>query len=106
LYLRRKHEKTMALRFRKHIKILPGIWLNLSKSGISTSIGGKGLTVNIKDGKTRTTVGLPGTGISYTETSSQQHVPSNVTTPERLGISAWFWLLLIVVVGVVVMLVR
>jgi hypothetical protein len=71
----------------------------------NTSIGGKGLTVNLKDGKTRTTVGLPGTGISYTETSLQ-HVPSNVTTPERQGISAWFWLLLIVVVGLVVVLVR
>jgi hypothetical protein len=104
LYLRRKHEKTMALRFRKRIKIFPGLWLNLSKSGVSTSIGGKGLTVNIKDGKTRTTVGLPGTGISYTDTSSQ-HVPSNVTTRERQGISLGFWLLLIVVVGLVVVLV-
>ncbi len=93
----------MGLRFRKRIKILPGLWLNLSKSGISTSVGGKGLTVNIKDDKTRTTVGIPGSGLSYTETTSRN--PSKVT-PERQGISARFWLLLIVAVGVMVILVH
>ena len=58
----------MGLRFRKRIKILPGITLNLSKSGVSTSIGKKGLTVNVGHGKTRTTVGIPGTGMSYSTT--------------------------------------
>ena len=48
----------MGLRFRKRIRILPDIWFNLSKSGISTSIRGKGLTVNLKNSKTKTTVGI------------------------------------------------
>jgi hypothetical protein len=101
----------MALRFRKRIKILPGFWFNISKSGISTSIGGKGLTVNIKNGKTRTTVGIPGSGLSYSETSSNAHgEPASNTprkiTPLRQGIPAWFWLLIIVVMGLMVALVR
>lgn len=41
----------MGFRFRKRIKIIPGVWLNLSKGGVSTSVGIKGLTVNLKDGK-------------------------------------------------------
>lgn len=63
----------MGLRFRKRIKLFPGVWLNLSKSGVSTSIGGKGLTVNLKGGKTKTTVSIPGTGLSYSETSTRNH---------------------------------
>lgn len=55
----------MTVRFRKRIRILPGLWLNVSKSGVSTSIGGKGVTVNIGEHGTRTTVGVPGTGLSY-----------------------------------------
>ena len=55
----------MGFRFRKSIRILPGVRLNLNKSGISTSIGAPGATVNISKRGTRGTVGLPGTGISY-----------------------------------------
>jgi len=83
----------MGFLFRKRIKILPGFWFNLSKNGISTSIGGKGLTVNLKDGKTRTIVGIPGTGLSYRTTSTS-------TPPTRSGIPGWVWVL--IVVGVLV----
>ena len=54
----------MAFRFRKSVKIAPGIRLNFSKSGVSTSIGRRGATVNISKRGTRITAGLPGTGIS------------------------------------------
>ena len=33
----------MALFFRKRIKILPGVTLNLSKSGVSATVGRKGV---------------------------------------------------------------
>lgn len=57
------------MRFRKSIKLFPGVKINLSKTGISTSVGPKGATVNITPGrKTRLTTGLPGTGLSHTET--------------------------------------
>lgn len=56
------------MRFRKSIKLFPGVKINVSGSGISTSVGPKGATVNIKPGrKTRLTTGLPGTGLSHTQ---------------------------------------
>ncbi|HZT46697.1 MAG TPA: DUF4236 domain-containing protein, partial [Hyphomicrobiaceae bacterium] len=32
----------MGFRFRKTFSVLPGVKINLSKSGVSTSVGGKG----------------------------------------------------------------
>lgn len=56
----------MGLRFRKSIRLLPGVRLNLSKSGPSSiSVGGKGLTYNLGKKGARGTAGLPGTGLSY-----------------------------------------
>lgn len=56
----------MGFRFRKVISVLPGVKINLSKSRVSTSLGGKGATVNVgPDGKRYVTVGVPGTGMSY-----------------------------------------
>jgi L,D-peptidoglycan transpeptidase YkuD (ErfK/YbiS/YcfS/YnhG family) len=86
----------MGFRFHKRIKILPGVWLNFGKSGISASVGVKGLTVNIKDGKARTTVGIQGTGLSYSETSTSSPGGS---TPERPFIPAWVWLVVIAVLA-------
>jgi hypothetical protein len=37
----------MSIQFRKRIKILPWLWLNFSRSGISLSFGGHGFTENI-----------------------------------------------------------
>jgi L,D-peptidoglycan transpeptidase YkuD (ErfK/YbiS/YcfS/YnhG family) len=91
----------MSLRFRKRIKIFPGVWFNLSKSGISTSIGGKGLTVNLKDGKTKTTVGIPGSGLSYSETSSGK--PEKHTSASR-PIQTWFWAIILVIIALVLIL--
>jgi hypothetical protein len=55
----------MGFRFQKHISILPGVRINLSKSGVSTSLGPRGADVNIgKDGVTAN-AGIPGTGLSY-----------------------------------------
>lgn len=57
----------MGFRFRKSIKIAPGVKLNVGKKGISSvSIGGKGYTKNISKRGTRTTVSL-GHGVSYTD---------------------------------------
>lgn len=58
----------MSFRFRKSVKIAPGVRLNLSKSGVSTSLGTRGATVNIGKKGVRSTVGIPGTGLSHTMT--------------------------------------
>jgi Protein of unknown function (DUF4236) len=52
-------------RFRKSFGILPGVHVNLSKTGVSTSVGGHGATLNMGHGKRTVTLGLPGTGLSY-----------------------------------------
>lgn len=57
----------MGFRFRKSIKLMPGVRLNISKGGFSTSIGRPGATVNIGKRGVRGTVGLPGTGLSYSD---------------------------------------
>lgn len=62
----------MGFRFRKRISLFGGLLhLNWSKHGLSSvSIGRPGATVNFplsRDGEVRTTVGVPGTGITYSE---------------------------------------
>lgn len=55
----------MGLRFQKRLRLLPGVRLNLSKGGVSTSLGPRGADVNIgRDGVTAN-AGIPGTGLSY-----------------------------------------
>jgi Protein of unknown function (DUF4236) len=56
----------MGFRFQKRFSVLPGVKVNLSKSRVSTTIGGKGAGINIgPDGKPMVTIGIPGTGMSY-----------------------------------------
>ena len=63
----------MAMKFRKSIKLAPGVRLNLGKSSAGLSIGGKGLRYSINTrGRKTTTVGIPGTGISYSSSSSSK----------------------------------
>lgn len=52
-------------RFRKTFSILPGVRINLSKTGVSGSLGGHGATVNIGKNGPNVTLGAPGTGLSY-----------------------------------------
>jgi hypothetical protein len=70
----------MGFRFRRSLKIAPGIRLNFSKRGTSLSLGGRGFTTNISKRGTKTTVGLPGTGISYS-TSSPRKKRSSLREP-------------------------
>jgi hypothetical protein len=71
----------MAWRFRKSIKFGP-LRLNLSKSGIGTSIGVRGFRVG-KDAKGRsyTATSIPGTGIYSREYASQGKTASGTTVP-------------------------
>jgi hypothetical protein len=55
----------MGFRFQKRIRILPGLRLNVSKTGISWTVGRRGASVTARDGKLTGNVGLPGTGLSY-----------------------------------------
>ena len=54
-----------GLRFRKTFSVLPGVKFNVSKTGVSTSLGGNGATVNVGTRSRTVTLGIPGTGLSY-----------------------------------------
>ncbi len=56
----------MPIRFRRTFRILPGVRLNVSKHGISTSVGGRGAHLTFNRFGVRQSVGLPGTGLSET----------------------------------------
>lgn len=55
----------MGFRFRPRLRIMRGLYVSLSKSGVSTSIGWRGATLNLSKTGVQTTVGLPGSGLSY-----------------------------------------
>jgi hypothetical protein len=57
----------MPLRFSRRLSIVPGLRLNLSKSGVSASIGHRGAWYTVGPRGQRATVGLPGTGVFWTE---------------------------------------
>lgn len=57
----------MGFRFSKSVRILPGVRLNLSRTGVSASIGRPGATVNLSKRGVRGTVGAPGSGLSYSK---------------------------------------
>jgi hypothetical protein len=54
-----------GLRFQKRLQVLPGVRINLSKSGASASVGPRGADVNIGPRGVATNAGIPGTGLSY-----------------------------------------
>lgn len=56
----------MPVRFRRTFKIFPGVKINVSKSGISTTIGPRGFHLTFNRHGVRQSVGLPGTGLSET----------------------------------------
>ena len=55
----------MGFRFQKRIRLFKGLTLNLSKTGTSWTIGGRGASINLRDGKATGNIGIPGSGLSY-----------------------------------------
>ena len=90
----------MGWKFQKRIRLLPGITLNLSRKGVSTSIGTRGARVTLGHGKRRTTVGIPGSGISHTDVVSTKTARRSTrganSGPQGRG-GRWLKLLLIAV---------
>jgi len=80
------------LRFYRRVRIFPGVWLNLTKTGISLSFGRRGLTVTVGRNGIRFTAGLPGTGLFYTTRlprtpadDSSKSRNANTINPETLA---------------------
>ncbi len=56
----------MGFRFFKRMNILPGVTLNLSKSGGSVSVGPRGAKFTVGPQGSRFSLGIPGSGLFYT----------------------------------------
>jgi hypothetical protein len=69
IYVVRETPGVGSLRFFRRVKVLPGLTMNLSKSGPSFSFGVRGAHVTMGKHGVRRTVGIPGTGIFYTSRS-------------------------------------
>ncbi len=89
----------MGFRYRKSIRIAKGVRLNVSKSGVGLSAGVRGARYSVHSSGRRTaTVGIPGSGMSWSQTSGGGRAPSRTrssasgssppapaTVPEELG---------------------
>jgi Protein of unknown function (DUF4236) len=80
----------MGWRFRRSIRIMPGVRVNLGLTRASLSVGPRGFTYNVGSKGSRVTVGLPGTGISYAQTVSHQNPVTLIANsiPQRRRYSA------------------
>ncbi len=54
----------MPIRIRKTFTLFPGVKVNMSKGGMSITVGTKGMHLNFSKRGVRQTVGVPGSGIS------------------------------------------
>ena len=63
----------MSIRFFRRIKLCPGLRLNVSKSGISASVGVRG--AHLTEGPRGGSIygGLPGTGLSFRDPIETAH---------------------------------
>jgi hypothetical protein len=91
----------MGWSFRKSIKILPGIRLNLSKRGVGLSAGVRGAHISSGPRGVWFNGSLPGTGLRYTERLDGQHRHRSVgeTDPGRSWVGAAFRLALLACLG-------
>lgn len=72
----------MGLRFRKSLKIAPGIRLNIGKKSAGVSIGGKGGRVSVNtEGRVTGSVGIPGSGLYAQQTANLGGKPAKGSKP-------------------------
>ena len=91
----------MAWNYRKRIKIAPGIYLNLSKGGVSTSIGPKGAKISIGKNGTYLNTSIPGTGLYsrrnlFSNGKSDSHNSLMENTTSKPSTSSWLFGLAII----------
>jgi len=86
----------MALRFRRTLKIAPGVRLNLTKTGVSARIGPRGTGVTVGTRGTTVSAGIPGTGLHASQKLKanrtqpvQQPIERDPPAPKKLGFLGW-----------------
>lgn len=91
----------MGFRARKSFKLAPGIRMTVTPRGVGVSTGVKGARVSVhSSGRVTKTVGIPGTGISHTQTTSSGNRaaestpvarPAGTAQPAKPGMLAPRW---------------
>lgn len=79
----------MPVRIRKSFNLFPGVKVNMSKGGMSITVGRKGFHLNFSKRGVRQTVGLPGSGISESsyifKDKSEENKKETETEPTEEG---------------------
>jgi hypothetical protein len=83
----------MPVRFRRTFTLFPGVKVNVSKGGMSITVGRKGFHLNFSKRGVKQTIGLPGSGVSQTsylykndpdeETEKKEEAEVEEATPAR-----------------------
>ncbi|MFC5712280.1 DUF4236 domain-containing protein [Thalassorhabdus alkalitolerans] len=76
----------MSFRFQKRVSVAPGVRLNFSKRGISTTVGRQGASVSLGKKGLYGNIGIPGSGLSYRSrldkgAAGQRHYESTEKLP-------------------------
>jgi Protein of unknown function (DUF4236) len=66
-------------RFFRRVRIIPGLRMNLSKSGVSLSVGRRSSWYTIGPRGRRATLGLPPTGLFWTQTIARRQLGAERT---------------------------
>jgi len=77
-----------SLRFRRSIRLGPGVRLNVNKRSIGISAGVRGARASINsDGRSTRSIGIPGSGLSYRDQTGprSRRVPTRRTTRHGIG---------------------
>ena len=91
----------MGWRFRKSVKVFPGVRVNLGRDGISSvSAGGRDARVSVGKRGVRQTVSLPGSGLSYS--TFEAHKPAQA---QRSTAGQWIKTLIMIPVTAIMLIV-
>jgi Protein of unknown function (DUF4236) len=100
----------MGLRFQRRFSLIPGLRLNLSKSGASLSLGKRGSWLNFGGRrKPSVSLGLPGSGLRWTQPlgNHAHHDPAAAVVPAERStlarvVRAVLWLTVLAIAAVLV----
>lgn len=86
----------MAFRFRRRIKVAPGVHLNIGKNGVSTSIGTRGASITMGSKGTYINTSIPGTGMYNRQKIGNNSPSQNISNNGGCGgiVLVWFFLII------------
>ena len=101
----------MGLIFRRSIKILPGLKVNVGKKGTSVTVGTRGAHVTYGKGRKTASVGVPGTGVYYRKSISTNKKTSvnaaysgQQQLPQRTKAENQTWGFVFLAIGIIILL--